>query len=136
MHRFIIFIMGGAIAALAVAVVSISAVAVIAQTMALLAQCLVALGLFGFGVVIVGGLALRQRVFQVYLARRLLGADADRLLIESHDDRVETLPEMFPRQQAWLPPTRTMAQTPQPPTLRPLPTLPVMPQGWGFDEED
>jgi hypothetical protein len=36
MHRFIIFIMGSAIAALALAVVSISAVAVIVQTTALL----------------------------------------------------------------------------------------------------
>jgi hypothetical protein len=136
MHRFIIFIMGGAIAALAVAVVSLSAVAIVSQAMALMSQCLIALGLFGLGVVIVGSRALRQRVFQVYLARQLLGADADRLLIESHGDRVETLPEMFPQQQAWLPPARPMAQTSQPPTLRPLPTLPVMPHGWGFDEED
>ena len=54
MHRFIIFILGSAIAALALAVVSISAVAIIAQTTALLSQCLIVFGLLGLGAVVVG----------------------------------------------------------------------------------
>ncbi len=137
MHRFIIFIMGSAIAALALAVVSISAVAVIAQATALLSQCLIALGLFGLGAVVVGSVALRNRVIQVYLARRLLGADADRLLTEGQPDRIESLPNTF-SQSLSLPATngqsiRMSSITTQ---SRALPALPVVPQGWGFDEED
>jgi hypothetical protein len=136
MHRFIIFIMGGVIIALGFAVVSLSTVALMAQTMALLSQCVLVLGMIGVGVIIVGGIALRNRVIQVYLARQLLGAEGDRLLLESGDDRGVTWPVMFPRQQTCLPLTRTTAQAPQPTPLRTMPTLPVMPQGWGFDEED
>jgi hypothetical protein len=137
MHRFIIFILGGAIAALALAVVSISAVAVIAQTTALLSQCLIVLGLFGLGAVVVGSMALRNRVIQMYLAHRLLGADADRLLTEGRLDRIESLPNTF-SQNLYLPmgnsrPARIRSI--QTPSLT-LPAVPAVPQGWGFDEED
>ena len=97
MHRFVIFIMGGAIIAMALAVISLSAVAVMAQTMALLSQCLLALGMIGVGVIVASSVALRNRVIQVYLARRLLGTEADRVLAEQQPDRVEALPETFPR---------------------------------------
>jgi hypothetical protein len=137
MHRFIIFIMGGAIVALALSVVSISAVAVIAQTTALLSQCLIALGLLGMGAVVVGTAALRNRVIQVYLARRLLGADGDRLLTEGLPDRTESLPNTFP-QNLYLPLGHSrpaQIRSVQTPSLT-VPAVPVVPQGWGFDEED
>ena len=132
MHRFVIFIMGGAIAALALAVIGLSAVAIMAQAMALMSQCLLMLGLLSGGVIILGSVALRNRVIQVYLARQLFGADAD---------RITALPEAFSQNQAMLP-TRTGVIQPfpiqgqQPATLPTLPTLLAMPHGWGFDEED
>ena len=138
MHRLVIFIMGSAIVALAFAVVSLSAVAVMAQTLALLSQCLLALGLIGVGVIMAGSVALRNRVVQVYLARRLLGAEADHVLTERQPDRVEALPETFPRNQYVLSSAEKVSarvRSVQTPSLA-LPTLPVMPQGWGFDEED
>jgi hypothetical protein len=133
MHRFIIFVMGSAIAALALAVVSISAVAVIAQTTALLSQCFIALGLFGLGAVLVGSMALRNRVIQIYLARRLLGIEADRLLAQSELDRATAFPETFSQKQIGQGPrVAVVHSTRQTPTL----TMPAMPSGWGFDEED
>ena len=137
MHRFIIFIMGSAIAALALAVVSISAVAVIAQTTVLLSQCLIALGLLGLGTVMVGSMTLRNRVIQMYLAHRLLGADVDRLFAEGRPDRIESLPNTF-SQSLYLPAANDQsARTWSVQTRsRALPALPVVPQGWGFDEED
>lgn len=99
MYRFIIFIMGGAIIALALAVISISAVAAMAQTMALLSQCLLALGMIGVGLIVASSVALRNRVIQVYLARRLLGEEADRLLAQPQPDRPMALPEAFPEKQ-------------------------------------
>ncbi len=141
MHRFLIFIMGGAIVALAFAVVSLSTVAVMAQTMALLSQCVLALGVIGVGVIVAGSIALRNRVLQVYLARRLLGAEADRVLVEQQRDQVKTLPEMFPQNHRFLPAESvsaqsTLVQAPPRSASLALPVLPVMPQGWGFDEED
>ncbi len=132
----IVVMLALALGALAVAVISISAVAVVAQTSALFSQCLVALVLLALGGTIVGSVALRNRVIQAYLARRLLGADADRILIESGSDRSAALPVTFPRKQAWSLPARATAPTPQIPTSPTLPTLPPMPHGWGFDEED
>ena len=73
MHRFIIFIMGSTIVALALAVISLSAVAVMAQTMALFSQCLLALGMIGVGVVVASSVALRNRVIQVYLGASSAG---------------------------------------------------------------
>jgi hypothetical protein len=138
MHRFIIVIMGSAVVALALAVISISTVAVMAQTMALLSQCLLALGMIGVGLIVASSVALRNRVLQVYLARKLLGAEADRVLAERQPDRVEALPETFPRNQVFLPAERTtMQMTPvQGPSRSALLSLPIMPQGWGFDEDD
>jgi hypothetical protein len=146
MHRFVIFIMGSTIVALALAVISLSVVAVMAQTMALLSQCLLALGMIGVGLIVASSVALRNRVIQVYLARRLLGTEADRVLAEHGPDRTETLPEMFPQNHALLPPERasiqtasvqtTVMQAPRQSTMLTLPTLPAMPHGWGFDEED
>ena len=133
MHRFIIFIMGSAVVALALAVISISTVAVMAQTMALLSQCLLALGMIGVGLIVASSVALRNRVIQVYLARRLLGAEADRMLAEQQPDRVEALPEAFPGkqldQQSSVSPATRLRQVP------PL-AMPAVPSGWGFDEED
>ena len=137
MHRFIIFIMGSTIVALALAVISLSVVAVMAQTMALLSQCLLVLGMIGVGAVVVGSVALRNRVIQVYLARRLRGTETDHVLAEQRPDRVEALPETFPR-NLYLPPAENVparVRSVQPQSLA-LPTLPVMPHGWGFDEED
>jgi hypothetical protein len=146
MHRFVIVIMGGAIIAMALAVISLSAVAVMAQTMALLSQCVLALGMIGVGLIVASRVALRNRVIQVYLARRLLGTDADRVLAEQQPDRVEALPQTFPRNHALLPPERasiqtasvqtTVMQAPRQSTMLTLPTLPAMPRGWGFEEED
>jgi hypothetical protein len=76
-------------------------------------------------------------VIQTYLAHRLLGADADRILTEGRPDRIESLPITFP-QNLYLSaangqsPRMRSVQTPS----RALPALPVVPQGWGFDEED
>jgi hypothetical protein len=141
MHRFIIFIMGSTIVALALAVISLSAVVVMAQTMALLSQCVLVLGMIGVGVIVAGGVALRNRVIQVYLARRLLGTEADRVLAEQQPDRVEALPETFPRNQVLLPAERASIQTtrlkaPRRSATVALPVLPATPRGWGFDEED
>jgi hypothetical protein len=138
MHRFVIVIMGSTIVALALAVISLSAVAVMAQTMALLSQCLLALGMIGVGLIVASSVALRNRVIQVYLARRLLGTEADRVLAEQQPDRVEALPETFPRNQYLLPAERaSMQTTPTQGSRRSVMlSLPVMPQGWGFDEED
>jgi hypothetical protein len=141
MHRFINFIMGVAIVALALAVVSISAVAVMAQTMALLSQCLLALGMIGVGLIVASSMALRNRVIQVYLARRLLGVEADQVLAEHKPDRVGALPEMFPPNHMLLPAERasiqtTPAQGSRRSVLPALPVMPAVPQGWGFDEED
>ena len=99
--------------ALAVSLISVSAVAVLAQTSALLSQCLLALGLLSLGGVVAGSVALRNRVIQVYLARRLLGAEADRVLAEQQPDRVEALPETFPQNQFLLPAERASIQTTQ-----------------------
>jgi hypothetical protein len=133
MHRFIIFIMGSAIVALALAVISISTVAVMAQTMALLSQCLLALGMIGVGLIVASSVALRNRVIQVYLARRLLGAKADRVLAQSPLDRPATFPEAFLQKQIDQPSSAiTMLPLRQTPSL----SMPAVPQGWGFDEED
>jgi len=141
MHRFVIFIMGAAIVALALAVVSLSAVAVMAQTMALLSQCLLALGMIGVGLIVASSVTLRNRVIQVYLARRLLGTETDHVLAEQRPDRVEALPETFPRNQVLLPAERASIQTtrlqaPRRSATVALPVPPAMPHGWGFDEED
>ena len=133
MHRFIIFIMGSAVVALALAVISISTVAVMAQTMALFSQCVVALVLLTLSGAVGGSLALRQRVIQLYLARRLLGEEADRLLAQPQPDWPKALPEAFPGkqfdQQSSVSPTIRLHQVP------PL-AMPAVPSGWGFDEED
>ena len=133
MHRFIIFIMGSAVVALALAVISISTVAVMAQTMALFSQCVVALVLLTLSGVVGGSLALRQRVIQLYLARRLLGEEADRLLAQPQPDWPKALPEAFPGkqldQQSSVSPATRLRQVP------PL-AMPAVPSGWGFDEED
>jgi hypothetical protein len=89
------------------------------------------------GAVVVGTAALRNRVIQVYLARRLLGAEADRMLTEGAPDRTESLPNTFP-QNLYLPmgnsrPARMRSI--QTPSLTLL-AVPVVPQGWWFDEED
>ena len=136
MHRLIIFIMGAAIVALAFSLISVSTVALLAQTSALFSQCAVALVLPALGGAVVGSLVLRQRVVQLYLAQRLLGEEADRLLAQPQPDRTTALSAAFPQQQLYLPPIVTPAK----PALRPhqVPPLamPAMPQGWGFDEED
>ena len=133
MHRFIIFIMGSAVVALALAVISISTVAVMAQTMALFSQCVVALVLLTLSGAVGGSLALRQRVIQLYLARRLLGEEADRLLAQPQPDWPKALPEAFPGkqldQQSSVSPATRLRQVP------PL-AMPAVPSGWGFDEED
>ena len=141
MHRLVIFSMGGAIIALAFAVVSLSTVAVMAQTMALLSQCVLVLGLIGMGIIVTGSVALRNRVLQVYLARRLLGAEADRVLVEQQRDLGKSLPEMFPRNQVLLSAEKASMQTTpiqgsHRSVLPSLPIIPTVPQGWGFDEED
>ena len=137
----IVVILGMVVLALAVSLISVSAVAVLAQTSALLSQCLLALGLLSLGGVVAGSVALRNRVIQVYLARRLLGTEADRVLAEQQPDRVEALPETFPRNQVLLPAERasiqtTLLQAPRRSATVALPVLPAMPHGWGFDEED
>jgi len=133
MHRFIIFIMGSTIVALALAVISISTVAVMAQTMALFSQCVVALVLLTLSGAVGGSLALRQRVIQLYLARRLLGEEADRLLAQPQPDWPKALPEAFSGkqldQQSSVSPATRLRQVP------PL-AMPAVPSGWGFDEED
>jgi len=133
MHRFIIFIMGSAVVALALAVISISTVAVMAQTMALFSQCVVALVLLTLSGAVGGSLALRQRVIQLYLARRLLGEEADRLLAQPQPDWPKALPEAFSGkqldQQSSVSPATRLRQVP------PL-AMPAVPSGWGFDEED
>ncbi len=141
MHRLVIFIMGGVIVALAFAVISLSTVAVMAQTMALLSQCVLALGMIGVGFIVIGGITLRNRVIQIYLARRLLGAETDRVLVEQQRDQVKALPEMFSQNHRLLPAESasaqsTLVQTPPRSASLALPVLPVMPRGWGFDEED
>ena len=139
----IVVILGMVVLALAVSLISVSAVAVLAQTSALLSQCLLALGLLSTGGVVAGSVALRNRVIQVYLARRLLGVEADRMLAEQQPDRVEALPETFPRNHTLLPPERASVQTTsiqtmpiQDPYRSATLALPAMPRGWGFDEED
>lgn len=133
MHRLIIFIMGIAIVALAVSLISVSTVALLAQTSALFSQCVVALVLLALSGAVVGSLVLRQRVIQLYLARRLLGEEADRLLAQPQPDRPMALPEAFPGkqfdQQSSVSPTTRLHQVP------PL-VMPSVPSGWGFDEED
>ena len=137
----IVVILGMVVLALAVSLISVSAVAVLAQTSALLSQCLLALGLLSLGGIVAGSVALRNRVIQVYLARRLLGTGADRVLAEQQPDRVEALPETFPRNQVMLPAERasiqtTLLQAPRRSATVALPVPPAMPHGWGFDEED
>jgi hypothetical protein len=129
----IVIMLALALGALAVALVGISAVAVMAQTSALFSQCLVALVLLALGGVIVGGVALRQRVIQVYLARRLLGAGGDRLLPQSHPDTSIALPDPFLQQHI---DRRPATRGAVPLHLTASPTMPAIPSGWGFDEED
>ena len=80
-----------------------------------------------------GSLALRQRVIQLYLARRLLGEEADRLLAQPQPDWPKALPEAFSGkqldQQSSVSPATRLRQVP------PL-AMPAVPSGWGFDEED
>jgi hypothetical protein len=129
----IVVMLALALGALAVAVVGISAVAVVAQTSALFSQCLVALVLLAIGGAIVGSVALRQRVIQVYLARRLLGAEGDRLLTQSHPDTSVALSDPFLQQHI---DRRPSARGAVPWHLTTSPTIPAIPSGWGFDEED
>jgi hypothetical protein len=129
----IVVILGAAVLALAFSLIGVSAVALLAQTTTLLSQCLLALGLLSLGGALVGSVALRNRVIQMYLARRLLKHEADRLFAQSELDRVTAFQETFLQKQidqgssvAVVDPAR------QTPTL----TMPAIPSGWGFDEED
>ena len=137
MHRLIIFIMGAAIVALAFSLISVSTVALLAQTSALFSQCAVALVLPALGGAVVGSLVLRQRVVQLYLAQRLLGEEADRLLAQPQPDQTTALSAAFPQQQLYLPPVVASAKPALRPHQVPPPSaMPAMPRGWGFDEED
>jgi uncharacterized membrane protein YciS (DUF1049 family) len=129
----IVVMLALALGALAVALVGLSAVTVVAQTSALFSQCLAALVLLALGGVIVGGVALRQRVIQVYLARRLLGVEGDRLLTQSHPDVSVALSDPFLQQHI---DRRPAASGAVPLHLTAYPTMPAIPSGWGFDEED
>ena len=129
----IVVILGTAVLALAFSLLSVSAVAMLAQTTTLLSQCLLALGLLSLGGALVGSVALRNRVIQMYLARRLLKHEADRLLAQSELDRATAFPETFSQKQIGPGPKAAIVHSPrQAPTL----TMPAVPSGWGFDEED
>jgi hypothetical protein len=129
----IVVILGAAVLALAFSLMSVSAVAMLAQTTTLLSQCLLALGLLSLGGALVGSVALRNRVIQMYLARRLLRHEADRLLVQSELDRTTALQETFPQKQIGQGSSVAVVHASrQAPTL----TMPAVPSGWGFDEED
>jgi hypothetical protein len=128
-----VVILGAAVLALAFGLISVSAVAMLAQTTTLLSQCLLALGLLSLGGALVGSVVLRNRVIQAYLAQRLLKHEADRRLPQSEFDRATALPETFPQKQIGRGPSVAVFRPPQQiPSL----TIPTVPSGWGFDEED
>ena len=129
----IVVILGAAVLALAFSLISVSAVAMLSQTTALLSQCLLALGLLSLGGALVGSMALRSRVIQMYLARRLLKPEVDRLFAQSEPDRATAFPEMFSQKQ--IDPCPRMAVV-HPTQHVPTITMPAVPRGWGFDEED
>lgn len=129
----LVVILGAAVLALAFSLISVSAVAMLAQTTTLLSQCLLALGLLSLGGALVGSMALRNRVIQMYLARRLLKHEANRLLAQSELDQATAFPETFSQKQIGQGPGAAVVRPPQQiPTI----TMPTVPSGWGFDEED
>ncbi len=129
----IVVILGAAVLALAFSLMSVATVAVLAQTTTLLSQCLLALGLLSLCGTIIGSVALRNRVIQMYLVRRLLGHEADRLLAQSELDRATAFPETFSQKQI---DQGSRTAIVHPPQQIPSLTMPSVPSGWGFDEED
>ena len=124
------------ILALAFSLVGVSTVALMAQASALASQCVLALALLAIGGAIVAQLVLRNRIAQVYVARRLLGNDAERWLQPAAADQAISQPET-PKQLASPEYTALphLQRTPQPVT-RPSFIQPAVPAGWGFDDEE
>jgi hypothetical protein len=113
-----------AVVALAIAISAVSAVALMAQTSALVSQCMLALIVMAAGAVVIAAAALRNPIVKSAVAYRLLGDKADRVLMTS-------VPHALPQSARVMLPAGQINHD-----LTPA-RLPVaMPAGWGWDEED
>ncbi len=124
-------VMGIAVLALAMSLISISAVALLAQVSALASQCVTALALLAVGGAVVAQMIIRNRIAQIYVARKLLGEDAERLLTQNEPKQLPAA-QYEPRPQPVRRDTQTVAVQ--------MITPPIAPSGWGFgvdyDEEE
>lgn len=134
LNKVLVFILVFAVGALALTLMSVSTVALMAQASALASQCVMALALMAIGAVIVAQIVMRNRIAQIYIARRLLGGDADRILQNGHS-QPQAIERPGEARQLEAP-----AHLPEPVQfIRQAVRQPIVPAGWGFgefDEED
>jgi hypothetical protein len=126
------FILVLAVLALALSLLGVSSVALMAQASALASQCVLALAMLAIGGAIVAQIVLRNRIAQIYVARRLLGDDAERLLQPAATDHA--IAQSDPHTQLAAPEYQ-LQNVPQPMTRTSI-VQPVVPAGWGFDDEE
>lgn len=135
LSRLLVFVLVGAVAALAVALVGVSSVALMAQASALVSQCVMGLALLVIGGVVVAQIVMRNRIAQIYVARKLFGDDAERMLRTAQQPETLTAAQLtqLPAAEHW-PIARTQRSVET--VRRPMMAPPVVPSGWGFDDEE